>query len=208
MSFEANILVGPKCVRLKDFAGPYGMFIFGPHIASTPKKPRDREKEFCNLPRWQAYALSIIHQIHAVNHQPRNQVCGLFVVERVTEVKPHFRWGPGSKFLGTKLELFEASWILELDPSLDPSLHLGSPNPELSFELFFWVWTDWFSSQNGGHVGLASICHFLVLDPLLKATVSIYCSQPMGLLYFNGPWILDPEHYQSTPIPKTEFICS
>jgi hypothetical protein len=124
MSSQANILVGPKCARLKDFTGPYGTFIFGPHIASTPKKPRDREKEFCNLPRWQAYALSIIHQIHAVHHQPRNQVCGLFMVERATEVKPHFRWGPGSKFLGTKLKLFEANWILELDPSL----HLGSPN--------------------------------------------------------------------------------
>jgi len=110
---------------------------FGPHIASTPKKRKDQEKEFCNLPRWQAYALSIIHQIHQVHHQPRNQVCGLFMVERGREVKPHFRWGSGSKFLGTKLELFEANWILELDPFLDPSLHLGSPNHELSFELFF-----------------------------------------------------------------------
>ncbi len=137
MVSQANILVGPKCVRLKDFSGPYGMFIFGPHIASPPKKRRDQEKEFCNLPRWQAYALPIIHQIHAVHHQPRNQVCGLFMVARGMEVKPHFRWGPGSKFLGTKLELFKANWILELDPSLDPSLHLGSPNHELSFELFF-----------------------------------------------------------------------
>jgi hypothetical protein len=52
-------------------------------------------------------------------------------------LKAHFRWGPGSKFLGTNLDPFEASWILELYHALDPSLHLGSPNHELSFELIF-----------------------------------------------------------------------
>jgi hypothetical protein len=30
------------------------------------------------------------------------------------------------------------------------------------------VWTNWFSLQNRCHVGLASICHFLVLDPHSK----------------------------------------
>ncbi len=32
----------------------------------------------------------------------------------------------------------------------------------------FLVQTNWFSLQNMCHVGLASICHFLVLDPNLK----------------------------------------
>jgi hypothetical protein len=50
---------------------------------------------------------------------------------------------------------FEANWILELDPALDPSL---GPN--------------WFFLQNGAHVSLESICHFLVLDPHLKAVGS------------------------------------
>jgi hypothetical protein len=36
------------------------------------------------------------------------------------------------------------------------------------------------------------ICHFLVLDPRLKAMGSIYGSPPIGLLYFIGPWTLDP----------------
>ncbi len=55
----------------------------------------------------------------------------------------------GSKFLGTNLNSFEANWILELDLALDPSLHLGSSNHELSFlAFFFWVETNWFSLQN------------------------------------------------------------
>ncbi len=46
---------------------------------------------------------------------------------------------PRCKFQGANLDLFEANGILELDLVLDPSLHLGSPNHELSFELFvFW----------------------------------------------------------------------
>jgi hypothetical protein len=33
--------------------------------------------------------------------------------------------------------------------TLDPSLHFGSPNHELSFKaLFFLVWTNWVSFQN------------------------------------------------------------
>ncbi len=43
----------------------------------------------------------------------------------------------GSKFLGTNLDSFEANWILELDLALDPSLHLGSPNHELSLWALF-----------------------------------------------------------------------
>ncbi len=41
--------------------------------------------------------------------------------------------GPGSNFLGTIWDWFEANWILELDYTLVPSLILGSPNQELSF---------------------------------------------------------------------------
>jgi hypothetical protein len=36
------------------------------------------------------------------------------------------------------------------------------------------------------------ICHFLVLDPHLKAMGPIYGPQPIGLAYFIGPWTLDP----------------
>jgi hypothetical protein len=39
------------------------------------------------------------------------------------------------------------------------------------------------------YVGLASICHFLVLDPHLKARSPIYDAQPIGLLYFIGPYL-------------------
>jgi hypothetical protein len=35
------------------------------------------------------------------------------------------------------------------EPTLDPSLHLGFPNHELSFELHFLVQTNWISLQNG-----------------------------------------------------------
>jgi hypothetical protein len=46
---------------------------------------------------------------------------------------PTLEEGPGSNFLGTNLDWFEANWILELDSTLVPSLILGSPNQELSF---------------------------------------------------------------------------
>jgi hypothetical protein len=42
------------------------------------------------------------------------------------------------------------------------------------------------------HVGSASISHFLVLDPHLKAMGPIYGSHPIGLFYFIGTWTLDP----------------
>ncbi len=42
-------------------------------------------------------------------------------------------------------------------------------------------------------MGVVSICHFLVLDPRLKAMCSIYSSHPIGLLlYFIGPWTFAP----------------
>jgi hypothetical protein len=55
-------------------------------------------------------------------------------------LRPTLDGGPGFKFLGTNVDLFETNPILWLDPPLvDPSLHLGSPNHELSFELFFFL---------------------------------------------------------------------
>jgi hypothetical protein len=47
--------------------------------------------------------------------------------------RPTLDNGPGSNFLGTNLDWFEANWILELDCTLVPNLILGSPNQELSF---------------------------------------------------------------------------
>jgi hypothetical protein len=49
------------------------------------------------------------------------------------QVRPTLDKGPGSNFLRTNLDWFEANWILELDSNLVPSLILGSPNQELSF---------------------------------------------------------------------------
>jgi hypothetical protein len=48
-------------------------------------------------------------------------------------LRPTLDEGPGSNFLGTNLDWFEANWILELDYTLVPSPILGSPNQELSF---------------------------------------------------------------------------
>jgi len=50
-----------------------------------------------------------------------------------SDFRPTLDEGPGSNFLGTNLDWFEANWILELDCTLVPSLILGSPNQELSF---------------------------------------------------------------------------
>jgi len=44
------------------------------------------------------------------------------------------------------------------------------------------------------HLGLALICHSLVLDPHPKATGPIYGSQPIWFLYFIGSWTLDDPH--------------
>ncbi len=53
----------------------------------------------------------------------------------------------GSKFLGTNLDSFEANGILELDHALDLSLHLGSPNHELSFWGLFFFFFGLFGVQ-------------------------------------------------------------
>jgi hypothetical protein len=60
-----------------------------------------------------------------------------YVPDCTTTFMPTFDEGPWSKFLGTNLDSFQVNWILEFDPTLDPSLHLGSRNHhELSFEVF------------------------------------------------------------------------
>jgi hypothetical protein len=61
---------------------------------------------------------------------------------RAVDSKPR---SPGFKFRGTNLDSFEANSTLELDTSL----HLGSPNHELSFEILFFIQTNWFSLQYG-----------------------------------------------------------
>jgi hypothetical protein len=77
--------------------------------------------------------------------------CCVDVVDLYFEA--HFRWGPGSKFKGTNVDSFEANWLLELEPTLDTSLHLGSSNHKLFFFFFFFffgvVWTNWCYLQNG-----------------------------------------------------------
>jgi hypothetical protein len=123
-------------------------------------------------------------------------------------------------------------WILELDPTLDPSLHLAPSNCKLSFLAPFFFGggggrlkpidfpskivpyrfsldlplfghggrgSNIFSTWGGGvsnqlivppkwcHVGLASICHFLILDRCSTVVGPIYGSHPIGLLYFIGP---------------------
>ncbi len=77
---------------------------------------------------------------------------------------------------------------------MDPSLHLGSSNHELPFLALFFIWG---SNQltfppKWCHVDLAVICHFLILDLHRKVVGPIYSSHPIGLLYFNIPWTLDP----------------
>ncbi len=82
-----------------------------------------------------------------------------------------------------------------LDLALNPSLHLGSSNHELSFELFGGgggVPNQLICPPNCCHVGLASICHLLVFYPHLTDKGPIYGSQPIGLLYFIGTRTLDP----------------
>jgi len=94
--------------------------------------------------------------------------------------------GPGSKFVETNLDSFEANWILELEPALDPSLRLGSSNHGLTFlVLFLLVATNWFSLHDAAMSGLASVYHFLVFDPHLK----VPGVQFMTLIeYFDGPF--------------------
>jgi hypothetical protein len=75
-------------------------------------------------------------------------------------------------------------------PALDPSFHLGSPNHELSFELFL-LGSESIDFPSKMVQRLTSISHSLILDPNLKATGPIYGSQPIVLLYSIGPWTLD-----------------
>jgi hypothetical protein len=76
-----------------------------------------------------------------------------------------------SKFLGTKLDSFDTNSILL---AFDPNLHLGSPNHELSPLSSFLGLNQFIFPPKWCTIGLASICHFLVLDPHLKAVGPIY----------------------------------
>jgi hypothetical protein len=63
----------------------------------------------------------------------------MFSLHLGTKLRPTLDEGPGSNFLGTNLDSFEANWNLELDDTLVPSLISGSPNQELSFfSTVFW----------------------------------------------------------------------
>jgi hypothetical protein len=73
------------------------------------------------------------------------------------------------------------------ETTLDPSLHLSSPNHELSFELHFWFEVIEFPTK-WCHVNTISIWFHLLLD--LKALGFIYGFQPIGMLHFVGPWTL------------------
>jgi len=66
-----------------------------------------------------------------------NPSCCLSLCFYYQILRPTLDGSVGSKFLGTNLVSFEANWILEFVLALDPSLHLGSPNHDLSFELLF-----------------------------------------------------------------------
>ncbi len=56
-----------------------------------------------------------------------------------------FRWGPGSKFLGTNLDSFEENWVLELDPSFAPWFFKSWALFLSSFFFFFGSEPIWFS---------------------------------------------------------------
>jgi len=124
------------------------------------------------------------------------------ISQALAKLRPTLHGGPGSKFLGTNLNSFEANWILELDTALECSLHLGS-NYKLYFLAFFFGLNQLIFPPKWCHAGLALICHFLVLDSHLKAMGSIYGSHPIGLPYFIGPWTLDT-HLSG---PKTYSEC-
>jgi hypothetical protein len=101
---------------------------------------------------------------------------------------------PGSNFLRNQPGPIWSKlnpWVgLYLGPHLVSFLVLqirSSP-----FSTVFLVWTNCVSLPNRCHVGLASICHFLILDPCLKTLGLIKTFRPIRLLEFIGPWTLDP----------------
>jgi hypothetical protein len=74
------------------------------------------------------------------------------------------------------------------ETTLDPSSHLGSPNHELSFELYFFGLDQLNFPPKWCHVDATSIWLQLVVDPHLKALGPIYGFQPIGMFHFVGPW--------------------
>jgi hypothetical protein len=126
-----------------------------------------------------------------------SDISGLITMKLLKwNLRPHFRWCPGSKFLGTNLDSFEANWILRSWILLLPwaqafcilVLHMMSSTVFLSAAIDF-------HSKNGAIVGLDSISHFLGLDPPLSKKLwgPIAGSHPKGLLlYFIGLGTLYP----------------
>jgi len=97
----------------------------------------------------------------------------VYYVRDCTTFRPTFDEGPRSKFLGTNLDSFQVNWILEFNPTLHPSLHLGSPNHELSFEVFSFS--------------------FLRSEPIDFPSKMVLCKLSLNLPLFGlGPYALDP----------------
>jgi hypothetical protein len=97
--------------------------------------------------------------------------------------RPTLYGSVGSKFLGTNLVSFEANWILEFVLALDPSLHLGSPNHDLSFELLLLR-----GSKPIDFPFKMVPCRFsLNLSPAILEK----CYSPLGQLPFNANYYLE-----------------
>jgi len=108
-------------------------------------------------------------------------------------------WGPGSKFVETNLDSFEANWILELEPALDPSSHLGFKSWTDSFSSFPFGWNQLIFPPKCCRVGLASVYDFLVFDPHLK----VLGVQFMTLIeYFDGPFPKNRDIFYISPNKK------
>ncbi len=87
--------------------------------------------------------------------------------------RPHFRWGPGFKSLGTNFHSFEANWILELDPWAC-ILVLQIMSSHLS--CFFWGPNQFDFPSKMEPCSFSLDLPLLVLDPHLKAVGPIYGS--------------------------------
>ncbi len=113
------------------------------------------------------------------------------VPKRCFYLRPTLVQGPGSNFLGTRFDWFEAYWILKLDCTLVLSLILGSPNQELSFLIFFGLNQLIFPPKQVP-------CRFSLnlplfgLGPFSKDLGTNLKLRPIRLLEFIGPWTLDP----------------
>ncbi len=100
--------------------------------------------------------------------------------------------GPGPEFLGTNLDSFEANWILELDPALDSSLHLSSPNHELSLKLFFLALETIDFPSKMVPCGFSLNLPLFGVGPSSKGSGSNLWLSAIRIIYFIGPRPLDP----------------